>query len=251
MNTHTRFQPRQGFTLIELLVVISIIALLISILLPALRNARETATRLQDLAHMRQLGVGTFSYAADERGQLMYRKSTGWPHLMKRDAGAQTAAHRYNLYETFLYPYLGYVRDEVMFSKGPYMSEFRTPTSTGYLEDDLQQSHVTTFFHYWPRNTNPSESSYLSGWVLDNLPPPDMSRTDVDPRFSKNALWSTLTYRQAGVMHAYDVISNRIDATGCNAVFGDGSGSWVPFENMEPFFAQSLELWRPKERGSY
>lgn len=54
-----------GFTLIELLVVISIISLLISILLPALGKARDSARRIRCLTGVRQIGLGTIQYTHD------------------------------------------------------------------------------------------------------------------------------------------------------------------------------------------
>ncbi len=89
---------RRAFTLIELLVVVSIIAILIAILLPALGSARRSAQTLQCLANIRSLAIAQYAFATDNDQQLVqagggaYQPQGSW--LSQLDAYADAPVAR-------------------------------------------------------------------------------------------------------------------------------------------------------------
>jgi len=106
---------RHAFTLIELLVVISIIALLIGILLPALGAARQTANAMTCLSKLRQMGIGVMIYVDEHDRHLP-------PGIVPQTGGS------------------GYVTDwtvllpNIMGSKGKRYSEVTETGSSGLRE---------------------------------------------------------------------------------------------------------------------
>ncbi|MCP4251314.1 MAG: prepilin-type N-terminal cleavage/methylation domain-containing protein [bacterium] len=87
----------RGFTLVELLVVVSIIALLISILLPSLKQARVQAQAVACAANERSIVLGILTYQMDHRGYLPHNLWSEWDWgVPKRDLWF------YKLFPTYL-----------------------------------------------------------------------------------------------------------------------------------------------------
>src|SRR5687768_16827018 len=80
---------RRAFTLIELLVVIAIIAILASLLLPALARAKESAKLVQSQSDIRQLGMAVVMYADDHEG-FFPQRGGAWAGLSGKGGPKQS-----------------------------------------------------------------------------------------------------------------------------------------------------------------
>jgi prepilin-type N-terminal cleavage/methylation domain-containing protein len=74
----TKRLRNRGFTLVELLVVIGVIAVLVALLMPALKSARISAQRVACLNNLRQIGASVLLYVADYNGTMPLQPYIGF-----------------------------------------------------------------------------------------------------------------------------------------------------------------------------
>ena len=105
-------QKKRGFTLIELLVVIAIIALLLAILMPSLRRAKEAGKRAQCLFNVKSLTTGMLLYVEDfdNRFPLAWMVKGGWireiPGYPTNPEDASKEEQHKALEDGLLFPYV-------------------------------------------------------------------------------------------------------------------------------------------------
>lgn len=148
-------RARLGFTLVELLVVISVIALLISILLPSLKKAKDQAKTVKCAANARQVGQAVSIYLAESNTfyppSYVYPRNElgGWSN---RDDGqnATSVPYGYLHWSFFLYG-SGKVSDEA-FQCPSFQSGGAPRTNPGREKRNWESGQIDA-----GSNTNPNE----------------------------------------------------------------------------------------------
>ena len=226
-----------AFTLIELLVVISIIALLIGILLPALSGARDSAKVVACASNLRQVAIGVASYAADEKDFLPPNQRpdvTATPYVIGRTfetrelmtfaSGAPTVPRYQNHgllfgkdYVTTGEVYYCPSMEQPEFTFGFYPEPWGTNPTAGFYR-------IRSAYHYNPRREDPTVS------------PAEAAYKQLTDFIDRDVIALDLTEGNSAV----DPVVAHINVPMWNVAFNDGS---VSSDKEEDALTYALNNW--------
>ena len=126
---HSR-KNNAGFTLIELLVVIAIIAILASLLLPALSRAKESGQLTKCLSNLRQIGVGIRMYADDNFDTLPPRDNQQFEPNVARYTNYAVGLGGKDQSAT-ISPFVARAKTRPLYPYVPAFDTFRCPADKG------------------------------------------------------------------------------------------------------------------------
>ncbi|MEX0776928.1 MAG: type II secretion system protein [Phycisphaeraceae bacterium] len=245
--------PRQsrGFTLVELLVVISIIALLIAMLLPALGRAKDMVRKTQCASNEHSHLIGFLNYAADHRGLMPNTggANTSVDGYLQKSMAVSLLPNYFNIEPTMVgsVPTFPYSKSIGLFFC-PQFAQDLTAAVAGTAYDGF------TAKEWWEQvaGTDPSKTHYYIGYNLHTNAFNALTsqwivrRMDDSPDLPVVVDINETTFGTGGSWVGAWSIAHR-DANGqpegTNIGRLGGDVRWVPFSQMEMRWMGDWSVW--------